>query len=73
MKTVRKVYYTIFNFGTTLSFNPDKKVYDWRTNTERTLLEIHMDKVVEANNRKLVYILDHEGVVVDSRKFKNAA
>jgi hypothetical protein len=73
MKTVRKVYYTIFNFGTPHSFNPDKKVYDWRTNTERTLLDIHVEKVVEANNRKLVYILDHEGAQVDVRKFKHAA
>lgn len=73
MKTVRKVYYTIFNFGTAHSFNPDKKVYDWSTNAERTLLDIHMDKVLEANNRKMVYIFDHEGTVVDPKKYKNAA
>jgi hypothetical protein len=73
MKTVRKVYYTIFNYGTPHAFNPDKKVYDWATNTERTLLELHMDKVVQANNRKLVYILDNEGETVDVKKFKTAA
>jgi hypothetical protein len=52
--------FTIFNHGTAHSFNPSKKVIDQYTNKERTLLAIHMDKVVEANDT-LVYILDNHG------------
>jgi hypothetical protein len=53
--------YTIFNYGTPHSFNPTKKVIDSSTNKERTLLSVHLEKVREANNPRLVYILDNFG------------
>lgn len=52
--------YTIFNRGTAHSFHPAKKVIDKYTNTERTLLDIHMDKVREEKH-PLVYIIDEFG------------
>lgn len=52
--------FTIVNYGTNHAFQPRKKVIDQYTNTERTLLDIHTDKVLEAND-PLVYIQDNEG------------
>lgn len=52
--------YTIFNHGTPHAFNPNKKVIDQFLNTERTLLDIHTDKVNEAKD-PLVYIIDDNG------------
>lgn len=52
--------YTIYNRGTPHSFHPAKRVIDKYTNTERTLLDIHSDKVREENH-PLVYIVDEFG------------
>ena len=53
--------YTIVNHGTPHAFPPYKKVIDQYTNTERTLLAVHVDKVLEANDPKRVYILNEFG------------
>lgn len=63
---VKRTYevYTIFNHGTPHSFQPFKPVIDQYTNTERTLLAIHVDKVIEAND-PLVYIVDNNQYVLN--------
>ena len=56
--------YTIFNYGTPHAFQPNKKVIDQYTNTERTLLAVHTDKVLEAND-PLIYIVDNNGIIMN--------
>lgn len=53
--------YHISNYGTLHAFNPHKKIIDQYTNTERTLLAVHVDKVLEANDPELVFIVDADG------------
>ncbi len=63
MNKVNKDYnvkYTIYNYGTLHSFSPHKKVIDQYINKERTLLEIHMDRV-RLEKSPLVYIVDEWG------------
>ena len=61
LNRVSNFKYTIFNRGTPHAFHPAKKVIDKYTNTERTLLDIHMDKVREENH-PLVFIIDEFGM-----------
>ena len=56
----RPEIYTIFNFGTPHSFNPQKRVIDYFTNKESTLLAVHQQKVREANH-PLVFIVNNRG------------
>ena len=61
--TARKSFeiYTIVNSGTHAAFPPNKKVIDQYTNTERTLLAIHVDKVLEVNDPAVCFIVDSDG------------